>query len=98
MTADGRRLYVGGLPYSVDETELKELCDKYGRIEDGKSSMNLGPLNICKCKMASNKRRVFSSVLYRFFEPARRNTEFFYNYLVLMHAIIISMFGLVSHG
>eukprot|EP00794_Sanderia_malayensis_P000563 gene563-1220_t len=31
---EGRRLYVGGLPYSVDETELKELCDKYGRIED----------------------------------------------------------------
>lgn len=31
---EGRRLYVGGLPYSVDEIELKELCDKYGRIED----------------------------------------------------------------
>ena len=35
MGTEGRRIYVGGLPYRVDERELRDLCDKYGRIEDG---------------------------------------------------------------
>ena len=36
MTTDGRRLYVGGLPYKTDERDLRELCDKFGHVEDGK--------------------------------------------------------------
>ena len=35
MGTEGRRVYVGGLPYGVDERELRDMCDKYGRIEDG---------------------------------------------------------------
>ena len=35
MGTEGRRIYVGGLPYKADERDLRDLCNKYGRIEDG---------------------------------------------------------------
>ncbi|XP_065057926.1 uncharacterized protein LOC135685787 [Rhopilema esculentum] len=34
MGTEGRRIYVGGLPYKADERDLRDLCNKYGRIED----------------------------------------------------------------
>lgn len=36
MGTEGRRLYIGGLPYKTDERDLRDLCDKFGHLEDGK--------------------------------------------------------------
>eukprot|EP00112_Aurelia_sp_Birch-Aquarium-sp1_P001901 Seg1208.2 transcript_id=Seg1208.2/GoldUCD/mRNA.D3Y31 product="Glycine-rich RNA-binding protein RZ1A" protein_id=Seg1208.2/GoldUCD/D3Y31 len=34
MGTEGRRLYIGGLPYKTDERDLRDLCDKFGHLED----------------------------------------------------------------
>ena len=35
MDDNKRRIYVGSLSFKTDEESLRELCEKYGTIEDG---------------------------------------------------------------
>lgn len=35
MAEDKRRLYVGSLPFKADMESVRDLCEKYGTIEDG---------------------------------------------------------------
>ena len=35
MDDSKRRIYVGSLSFKTDEESLRELCEKYGTIEDG---------------------------------------------------------------
>lgn len=50
---EGRRLFIGGLPFSVDERDLEDLCEKYGKVEDGE-------LNLVQ-KMASYFRNLLQT-------------------------------------
>ena len=37
MGDDKRRIYVGSLSFNTDDESLRELCEKYGTIEDGRT-------------------------------------------------------------